>query len=138
MAKVIWDNSLSIDVGLIDDQHKLWIEKFNKVSEAVEKHEGPNQIAQTLGFLIDYTKLHFDTEEKHMGANNYPEFEEHRKMHEELKKTLEDLVQDYDEEGATHMLADYLNNFLSNWLINHIKEVDLKFGKFLQEKGISL
>ena len=138
MAKVIWDNNLSIDVGLIDDQHKLWIEKFNKVSDAVEKHEGPHQIAQTLGFLIDYTQLHFETEEKHMTAIDYPEFNEHRKMHEELKITLADLVQDYDEEGATHQLADYLNNFLGNWLIKHIKEVDLKFGKYLNEKGITI
>ena len=138
MAKVIWDNSLSINVGLIDEQHKLWIEKLNKVSNSVAEHEGPHQIAQTLGFLIDYTQLHFETEEKHMAANNYPEFENHKKLHENLKNTLAELVQDYDEEGATHLLAEYLNNFLSNWLINHIKEVDLKFGKFLQEKGISI
>lgn len=138
MAKIVWDNSLSINVGLIDDQHKMWIEKLNKVSEAVDKHEGPHQIVQTLGFLIDYTKLHFATEEKHMEANNYPDFGAHKKMHEELTITLNDLVRDYDEEGATHMLADYLNNFLSNWLINHIKSVDLKFGAYLKEKGITL
>jgi len=138
MGKVIWSNSLSIDVGLIDDQHKLWIEKLNKVSDAIEKHEGPHQIAQTLGFLIDYTKLHFETEEKHMTAHNYPDLPAHRKMHMNLNDTLNELVQDYDEEGATHMLADYLNNFLSNWLVDHIKEVDLKFGTFLKEKGITL
>ena len=138
MGNIKWTTKLSINVELIDDQHKIWIDKYNKVSDAVDNHEGPHQISQTLSFLIDYTKLHFETEEKHMLANNYPEMDAHKAKHNELRKTLNDLVRDYDEEGATHELADYINNFLGNWLVTHIKEVDVKLGKFLKEKGVKL
>ena len=136
MEKLQWNNNLSIGVKLIDEQHKLWIERFNDLSGAIEAMESPAQLVKTLDFLVDYTSFHFSTEEKQMEKNNYPDFEEHKKKHEELKKTLNHLVDDFEEEGASQELANYVNTFLGNWLINHIKEVDLKLGKFFQEKGI--
>ncbi len=35
-----------------------------------------------------------------MQAHNYPGFAEHLQKHEELKATLAELVQDFEEEGA--------------------------------------
>ena len=40
--------------------------------------------------------------------------------------------------GATAGLADSINTLLVNWLLNHIKETDVKFGEFLAEKGVVL
>ncbi|OGU54003.1 MAG: hypothetical protein A2V66_17790 [Ignavibacteria bacterium RBG_13_36_8] len=138
MAEVIWDNSLLIGVGLIDDQHKIWIDKFNKLASAVECRQGPYQISQTLSFLIDYTDLHFSTEEKHMAASSYHGLAAHKKKHDDLKDTLNELVRDYNEEGAYNALADHINNFLAKWLIDHIKQTDQKFGAFLREKKIEI
>ena len=64
--------------------------------------------------------------------------EEHRSKHEELKQTLDNLIQEFQEEGATHILADSINIFLGNWLVRHIQDVDMKFGQFVREAGIDL
>jgi hemerythrin-like metal-binding protein len=133
-----WNDNLAIGVDLIDGQHKTWIERVNAVSTAIEKLQGPQRIAEALQFLGEYTQFHFATEERCMTEHGYPQAEAHKAKHEELKKTLADLEEEYNEEGATHILAESIDTFLSNWLVRHILDVDQAFGAFLKEKGISL
>jgi len=138
MAKTLWNDNLSVGVNVIDDQHKMLLKHLAELSEAVESHHGPGEIATTLDFLVDYTDFHFGTEEKHMKANDYPEFEQHLAMHNQFKTTLSNLGEDFQEEGATPALAEAINNLLINWFIKHIEAVDQKLGAFFREKGVVL
>lgn len=138
MAKIEWDESLSICVELVDEQHKMLIEKMNDINDAVEQALGAEKILKTLDFLIDYTDFHFSTEEKHMTANDYPGYGEHKKAHEEFKGMIDNLVDDFKDEGSTEALANSINTFLLNWLVKHIKAVDQEFGTWLDGKGICL
>ncbi len=138
MGKIEWSEELRVDESLIDDQHKTWIRKLNDVSVAIEAHQGPTRIAEALGFLNEYTRFHFSTEEKYMSEYAYPAMAEHKQRHEDLRKALTDLEQEYEEEGATHLLAQSIDTFAVNWLINHIKETDVKLGAFFRAKGIAL
>jgi hemerythrin len=138
MSKLQWDESLSVGIELIDEQHRQWIERLNDVDDAIESHRDIHQISSTLEFLVDYTRLHFGTEERHMTENDYPGLEDHKARHEELKGTLDNLVDDFREEGATDALSEAIGTFLFNWLRNHIKDVDQAFGSFVREKGILL
>lgn len=138
MKKIEWNAGLSVGIDLVDEQHQTWIGHFNTLADAVQSGEGAGQIASLLGFLIDFTEVHFAAEEKHMVTTGYPGLEDHRVHHEELKRTLADLVQDFEEEGATQILADAMETFLGNWLVNHIENVDMKFGAYTKEQGIEL
>ncbi|MFC1682942.1 bacteriohemerythrin [Candidatus Zixiibacteriota bacterium] len=138
MPEIQWSDDLSVGIELIDEQHRVLIERMNDVSTATEAHHGVEKIAKTLDFLVEYTDFHFSTEEKHMATHSYPGLEEHHAKHEELKDTLRNLEQDFKEEGATFTLADSVNTLLGNWLMKHIKAVDVPFGAFLKEKGITL
>ena len=86
----------------------------------------------------EYTDFHFTTEEKHMNETKYLGLEYHQTQHEEFKSTLQDLTIDVEEDGATRALAESVNTFLMNWLVTHIKTVDVQFGTFLMEKGLTL
>ena len=134
MKTIQWQDDLSIGIGPIDEQHKKWIEHFNRTSEAIASNQSMEQISKTLGFLADYTETHFSAEEKYMQENNYPAFAEHKAKHDELRSTLANLVRDYQEEGATQNLADAIETFLGNWLLDHIRKVDMKFGAFIAEQ----
>ena len=136
MNEVQWTNELSVDAGLIDKQHKMWIQHLNDLTKSLEAHQGPEKIASTLSFLIDYTRFHFSTEEKHMAANDYPGLDNHKDKHAEFRTTLRDLEEDFTEEGATPALANSIDTLLVNWLIKHIRNVDMVFGAFLRDKGI--
>ena len=134
MAKIEWDNSLSIGIDLIDEQHKMLLQRLNDLSEAVEMMQGETQIMKTLEFMIDYTDFHFSAEEKHMTEHSYPGLDQQKQQHEEFKDTLKHIVEDFEEEGSTRALTTSINTFLANWLIKHIKDLDMKFGEFLNDK----
>lgn len=138
MQKIEWNDNLEIGSKLIDDQHRMLVQKLNDMSNAVEMNRGTKEISKTLDFLIQYTDFHFTTEEKHMEATNFPGLDTQKKEHEKFKGTLADLEEDFTDEGATKRLADSIDTFLVNWLINHIKGKDLAFGAFLQEQGIEI
>ena len=78
MEKGLWDDSLSVGVATIDEQHKMLLKHLGELSEAVGLKRGSTEIVGTLDFLVDYTQLHFATEEKHMSENDYAEYEQHK------------------------------------------------------------
>ncbi len=137
MAKIEWDDSLSVGVGLIDEQHKRLIQKLSDLSDAIDEGHEFNKIIKTLDFMIDYTDFHFSTEEKHMAEHDYPGLDDQKNQHAQFKVTLNHILEDFKEEGPTRALATSINVFLLNWLINHIKGTDLKLGKFFAEKGLT-
>ena len=136
MTKIEWDDSLSIGVDLIDEQHKMLIQKLSDLSEAFEMGREMNKIMQTLEFMVDYTDFHFSAEEENMAKFDYPGLEEQKEKHREFVVTLNNIVEDFKEEGPTSSLATSINVFLHNWLVNHIEGVDLKLGQFLTKKGL--
>ena len=136
MAKIEWDNTLSIGVGVIDEQHKMLIKRLGDLANAVEQNQGEMEIAKTLDFMYDYTSFHFSSEEKHMAETNYPGLEFQQQQHEEFKKTLKNIVDEYQEDGPTRTVVDSINVFLVNWLVKHIKGIDLEFAKYLHDNGL--
>ena len=138
MSNIQWNESLSVGVGLIDEQHRTWIEHLHKVEAAIQARRGMQQVAGTLDFLVNYTQFHFSTEEKYMEQTGYPGLESHRAKHEELKQTLADLVRDFEEEGVYEKINEAVGTFLGNWLKDHIRVVDQVFAAFLKEKNIQL
>jgi hemerythrin len=107
-------------------------------SHTAQSGQGVSRIAATLDFLVEYTLFHFGTEEQSMTDHKYPELDAHKAKHQELTSTLKNLEQDFEEDGATQALATAVNTFMTNWLVQHIREVDLRFGAFLEERGITL
>jgi hemerythrin len=138
MSNIQWDESLSVGVGLIDEQHRKWIERLNEVESAIKARRGMQQIVSTLDFLSEYTRFHFSTEEQYMVQTGYPELENHMAKHEELRKTLGNLIEDFKEDGITEKISEAVGTFLGNWLKDHIRVVDQVFAAFLKEKKIQL
>ena len=137
MAKIEWDDTLSIGIEAIDEEHKMLIQRLSELAEAVELNQGEMEIAKTLDFMFDYTKFHFESEEKYMARTDYPGLDEQLKLHAEFKKTLQDILDEYQEDGPTRNVTESINVFLMNWLVKHIKGVDHQFAVFLKEKNLT-
>jgi len=135
MSKIEWDDSMSVNVDLIDAQHKMLIQKLADLSAAFRRGLEQNKIMKTLDFMIDYTDFHFSAEEKVMEENDYPRLKEQKQQHEKFRGTLNNILEDYKEEGTTAEIATTINVFLLNWLIKHIMGSDSKLGNFLTQKG---
>jgi hemerythrin len=138
MAKIEWDDGLSVGVDLIDEQHKMLIKRMSDLHEAVTTSMAAGGVAQTLDFLVDYTHFHFSTEERHMEKYDYPKMPEHLAAHKEFKTTLANLAEDFKEEGATQQLADAVDTFLFKWFVKHVQQIDQELGRFVNEEGIEM
>ncbi len=138
MHETLWTDDLSVGNELIDEQHKQLITHLNSLAKAVEEQQGGRAVADTLGFLIDYTDYHFSMEERNMLAHAYPGYDAHKVLHEEFKSILRRMETEYLEDGPTPMLSESIDTLLMNWLIKHIQVVDVQFGSFLESNGISL
>ena len=131
MDKIEWTDSLAVGDEMIDEQHKELIIKLNDLSKALEDHREGNLVMKTLDFLVKYTNFHFSEEEKKMQASGYPYYEEHHKLHQGFIAKLKELEQDFFEDSVTRELGESVNTFMWNWLVDHIKEVDKNFGRYL-------
>ena len=64
MKDLIWDNTLSVEVNEIDEDHRRLVELFNILNHAVVEGEAPNYIEAVLEELISCTVWHFKHEER--------------------------------------------------------------------------
>jgi hemerythrin len=135
MKKIEWNESYSLGIELIDEQHKGVMERFNDISIAIDKCQGEHEITKTLDYLIRHAESHFILEEKYMIDSSFPELEKHAKDHERFRFILNDLEEDFEEEGSTKNLAEAISTFLINGLITHIQGPDQKLARFLARKG---
>ena len=70
MAFLDWDDSLSVNVTEIDDQHKKLIGTLNDLYDAMDDGKGNDVLGKILKELTDYTVYHFQTEENYFKKFN--------------------------------------------------------------------
>ena len=129
-----WSDTYSVKIGIIDMQHKNLVNMINDLHQAMMTRTGKEHLGKILSNLIKYTQAHFKTEEGIMESHQYPEYENHKLMHERLTKTVLDFQGKFrrNEIGLTIEVMD----FLKNWLSNHILGVDKKYAPFLNAQGV--
>ncbi|WP_036248162.1 bacteriohemerythrin [Methylobacter sp. BBA5.1] len=124
MAIFIWDTQLSTGIDEIDTHHQQIFKLINNLNEIIAAN-GEHQIRlRALDKLVAYIYYHFDAEEHFMRQNGYPEpfFLEHQIKHQAFIKKIakEQLRCTSTPERITLELLD----FLTNWFIDHIINVD--------------
>ncbi|MDR2598643.1 MAG: bacteriohemerythrin, partial [Oscillospiraceae bacterium] len=87
----VWSDELATGNVMIDTQHKQLIKMVNDLMEACKSGHGRAKLSSTMQFLIDYTIKHFADEEKLQHQHSYPDFANHRKLHEAFKVTVLEL-----------------------------------------------
>ena len=135
MAIISWSDEYSVGVKDMDEQHKKLIGMINELNEAMKSGKGKDIMEKILKNLVDYTVTHFSSEEKLMQSNAYPGYLAQKSQHEALTKQVSDFQTKYHEGKA--VLSVEIMTFLKDWLMNHIKGSDKKYGPFLNKKGIS-
>ncbi|MDF2653941.1 MAG: hemerythrin-like metal-binding protein [Bacillota bacterium] len=127
-----WTEDLSVGVGLIDEQHRTWFDKADKLFEAGKKGQAKEFVGQMLDFLDDYTKKHFSDEEKYMLSINYPEYDRQKTLHTAFIGQLANLKKEFNESGGNILVVLNANQMVVDWLVKHISNEDKKIGAFVK------
>ena len=79
-----WNDSYSIGIQTIDEQHKQLIKIAGKLQDMLQAGDSVDYydyIIEAINELKDYTKYHFGYEEEKLKEFNYPDYEDHRMQH---------------------------------------------------------
>lgn len=135
MALLTWTaEQFGTNVSEADQQHQTLFNMLNELHETVSSGER-GAIGNQLDALIDYVVMHFQTEEKLMQANGYPNYAAHKAEHDKLVSTCADLQKKFHAGDAD--VTEETTTFVKDWLVNHIPKIDKDYGPFLNEKGVS-
>jgi len=129
-----WDVSFATGVDRYDEAHKVLFKMVNDLHDAMQQKRSKEAIGQILDGLADYTVNHFADEERVFAQTGYPEEAQHKQHHKKLVDQVV-VLQGKFHSGETLLTQDVIT-FLTDWLINHIKGVDKKYGPHLNKNGV--
>lgn len=129
-----WREKMSIDDGVIDQDHKHLIDIINRFEDIAADGLDSAEAHEILYALKFYAATHFTREEQVQKLIMYPYRDAHEKEHRDLIKALDDLIEgvrqgEYDDDKTSRLR---LGQLLHDWLINHIFGSDLRMTPFIE------
>ncbi|HAT73704.1 MAG: Hemerythrin-like protein metal-binding protein [Candidatus Moranbacteria bacterium GW2011_GWF2_36_839] len=125
-----WQPIYSVNVVEIDEQHKKLFGILNNFFGVIDKED--KNIENILEELKKYAQYHFDTEEKYFKKFNYPETENHIKMHQFYVEK----IAEFEKRKSDEKISLELRDFLKNWWLGYIQNADQKYSDFFNQKGL--
>jgi len=128
---VTWNDSYSVGLELIDNQHKKLVKMVNTLFSYCELGDGNADIAylDIINRAMVYAKTHFSDEEKYMRLAGYPKLEKHIKEHKSFVAKIVKSVKLFETGKETPI---NLAKFLKKWLLKHIAVSDKKYAPYLE------
>ena len=130
-----WTPNLAVGIEKIDEQHKVLFERINALIEACNQGKGKDTVADLITFLKDYVVFHFRDEQQIMLNYKYPQYEQHKKLHDRFIESLNELNKELEEQGPGLALVLKTNRLVVDWLINHINKVDTQLAAHIRNSG---
>lgn len=134
MTLMDWNDSFTVNIQEIDNQHKRLIDLINQVYKGMMMQEGKEALGKALESLVDYTKTHFGYEERMFKQHGYPDTQAHIAKHEKLVGQVMDFYNKFQSGKAD--VDNELLKFLKDWLVSHIMGTDKEYSAFFNSKGI--
>ncbi len=123
-------NDMLTGVAKIDTQHKELINRINAVLAMGSKAVATDETRKTIDFLGEYILKHFGEEEALQRQSKYPDYDSHKQQHQIYINEFKKLKEEFTANGASPKFTVSLNTSIVNWIVNHIKKVDVVFGKY--------
>ena len=125
METIEWNESYSVGVKELDEEHKQLFRIINALFEAPDTHMDLQRISELLADMREYASVHFETEEKYMSECRYPDIANHIRAHQRYR----DKVNNIRPQSLTENPEQFekIIQFLYEWLAGHILSCDKKY-----------
>ncbi len=133
-SATVWltfSNAHLVGVQEIDDQHRQLVQMVNHINQSIVKKFEASLIEAAFQELLDFTRLHFATEQRLMLQYGYAELAAHLHEHMQLLQKLGDLATETNQGNDLLILQT-----IKDWLMSHIQHADKPLGAFLVTQGV--
>jgi hemerythrin len=130
-----WNHACSVGVRAMDDQHGILMDAINALRLALVRGAGRERICELLDEFIEFTRMHFWSEEQLMEQTGFAGLEEHRAEHHRM---MADILQSAHrlQYGKGVQLRPLLCG-LHHGFLHHIETMDQKYVPWFHEHGVS-
>ena len=138
MSVTEWKDSFIVGVDEIDEQHKRLLKLINLLDDNIKSGCDRNIVYVIISEMREYTKYHFQTEERLIGQykNDYQDYQAHLKEHSNFVNMTMDFFISYTSKDEKHLASEILN-YLVKWFAEHSTGMDKGLARVLQKNGMS-
>ena len=129
------DVAVRVGEKSIDAEHDLQMQLLDSLSQAIQRGGDLSPMKYILEQFIEFSDMHFLSEQLVMRLHGYPAYEPHLEEHTRLMKKVRE-IRDHVFRGETAPSVQLIHE-LREWLVNHIATEDAAFGEFLKKEGHS-
>lgn len=133
MAFIDFDDRFKVGHPGIDGQHAELFKAVNRLHDAMKDGKARQELGGVLTFLREYTVEHFQMEEGLMRDAGYPDYADHKRLHDDLARQVMDLETKHQAGSMTLSLS--VMTFLKDWLAHHISREDARLAAHLKQVG---
>ncbi|CCG42611.1 bacteriohemerythrin [Magnetospirillum molischianum] len=135
-----WHDGMKVGIEQIDEDHRGLFSILHELDLAIHSGTfvGTEALADILCRMEAYARIHFSREEETQREVGYEGYEENRRQHTELLRTLEAFILRFRAEQVDdpRVTAETIRSFLMVWISEHIVKVDRKMrGRILPWSG---
>ncbi len=132
MGFIEWTEALSVGIPQIDAQHRVLVEKINRLDEARLAMKDKRFLGDIVRELDSYSKEHFALEERLFDEFAYPGSMVHKAEHAAFVAKVAEFELAFAVGKAE--VGEELLGFLRTWLTSHIAFSDKKYRPYLKRK----
>jgi len=132
MAFIQFKDRFRVGHFLLDQQHEELFTLLGQLHELVTQKRSQIELKNAIAPLHYAIVSHFQTEENIMRNNSYPDYLEHKKIHDHLVSKLADVETQAKNDDDALPLSVAI--FLKDWMKHYVSEEDLKMAQHLESR----
>lgn len=137
MSNLPLESIPSVALDFMNEDHHEATLQMNALHAALANYtpEQHQAICEQLEAVFQHSSEHFAREEAEMVRTGFPAYSCHKGEHERVLNELSSVLESWKSEMPAAQLADYLNNTLSPWFINHLQTMDTVTAMYVSQQS---
>jgi hemerythrin-like metal-binding protein len=131
-----WTKENSVGVNEMDTQHQHIFTIINNLADSISKSNAQGEIDKILAELVEYSTVHFGSEERYFKMFNYIYSDDHVSKHHMYNAKISEFYEKEKDLNQKRTLPYEIINFLKDWWINHINIEDKKYTDTFHQHGL--
>jgi len=137
MPRLEWDDKYSLGIDKFDNQHKELFEYINELRDIMMGNRSEDMIEHTFKSILNFTMTHFLEEEIFLFKNEYPDYENHKREHDNFMNEVKGLyVQSKADKSNSKIISAEITGVLTEWIQVHIVKTDKDYVDYFRSKNI--
>ena len=132
MSETLHSAPAKVGEQTIDAEHDLQMQLLDSLTLSLERAGDFSSTRYVLEQFIEFSDMHFLSEQLVMRLHSYPAYETHLEEHTRLMKKVREIKEKVfrgEKAPSIELITE-----LRDWLLTHIATEDVAFGEYLRKK----